>query len=168
MAGKVMSDKDARVAPEMMSEAENRSGLADREDTAMRPDGQTRGKPDHFKQRKDAAPQVEGTASAPAYQSATPAAAAPSSYEKAIQRALLQACHKCDYDEAEGALIDHCQECCHRIVGLIWEHTFLDKWAGDKRDPRLSQPKCHSCGGWVKVEEGGICLPCHTEDSRDD
>jgi hypothetical protein len=33
------------------------------------------------------------------------------------------------------------------------------------RDPRQSQPKCHSCGGWVKVEEGGICLPCHTEDS---
>jgi hypothetical protein len=24
------------------------------------------------------------------------------------------------------------------------------------RDPRQSQPKCHSCGGWVKVEEGGI------------
>jgi hypothetical protein len=37
-----------------------------------------------------------------------------------------------------------------------------------QRDPRQSQPKCHSCGGWVKVEEGGICLPCHTEDSRDD
>jgi hypothetical protein len=34
-----------------------------------------------------------------------------------------------------------------------------------QRDPRQSQPKCHSCGGWVKVEEGGICLPCHTEDS---
>jgi hypothetical protein len=32
-----------------------------------------------------------------------------------------------------------------------------------QRDPRQSQPKCHSCGGWVKVEEGGICLPCHTE-----
>jgi hypothetical protein len=32
-------------------------------------------------------------------------------------------------------------------------------------DPRQSQPKCHSCGGWVKVEEGGICMPCHTEDS---
>jgi hypothetical protein len=31
------------------------------------------------------------------------------------------------------------------------------------RDPRQSQPKCHSCGGWVKLEEGGICLPCHTE-----
>jgi hypothetical protein len=31
------------------------------------------------------------------------------------------------------------------------------------RDPRQSQPECHSCGGWVKVEEGGICLPCHTE-----
>jgi hypothetical protein len=37
-----------------------------------------------------------------------------------------------------------------------------------RTDPRQSQPKCHSCGGWVKVEEGGICLPCHTEDSRDD
>ena len=32
-----------------------------------------------------------------------------------------------------------------------------------QRDPRQSQPKCLSCGGWVKVEEGGICLPCHTE-----
>jgi hypothetical protein len=32
-----------------------------------------------------------------------------------------------------------------------------------QNDPRLSQPKCHSCGGFVKVEEGGICLPCHTE-----
>jgi hypothetical protein len=31
------------------------------------------------------------------------------------------------------------------------------------RDPRQSQPKCHSCGGWVKLEEGGICLPCHAE-----
>lgn len=32
-----------------------------------------------------------------------------------------------------------------------------------QRDPRLSQPKCHSCGGFLKIEEGGICLPCHTE-----
>lgn len=31
------------------------------------------------------------------------------------------------------------------------------------RDWRLHQPKCHSCGGFVKVEEGGICLTCHTE-----
>jgi hypothetical protein len=30
-------------------------------------------------------------------------------------------------------------------------------------DPRQSQPKCHSCGGWVKVEEGGLCIPCYTE-----
>lgn len=30
-------------------------------------------------------------------------------------------------------------------------------------DPRQSQPRCLSCGGWVKVEEGGICMPCHTE-----
>lgn len=33
-------------------------------------------------------------------------------------------------------------------------------------DPRYSQPKCHSCGGWVKVEEGGICMPCHTEQEQ--
>ena len=33
-------------------------------------------------------------------------------------------------------------------------------------DPRHSQPKCHSCGGWVKVEEGGICMPCHTEQEQ--
>jgi hypothetical protein len=30
-------------------------------------------------------------------------------------------------------------------------------------DPRQSQPKCLSCGGWVKVEEGGLCIPCYTE-----
>jgi hypothetical protein len=35
-----------------------------------------------------------------------------------------------------------------------------------QRDPRLNQPKCHSCGGFVKVEEGGICLPCHTDSDR--
>jgi hypothetical protein len=25
-------------------------------------------------------------------------------------------CNKCDYDEAEGTLLDHCDDCCHRIV----------------------------------------------------
>lgn len=25
-------------------------------------------------------------------------------------------------------------------------------------------PRCHSCGGWVKPEQGGICLPCSIGD----
>ena len=33
----------------------------------------------------------------------------------------------------------------------------------EEHDPRITQPRCHHCGGFVKVEEGGICLPCHTE-----
>jgi hypothetical protein len=34
-----------------------------------------------------------------------------------------------------------------------------------QRDPRLSQPQCHVCGGWVKLVEGGVCLPCHVDDA---
>jgi hypothetical protein len=26
-----------------------------------------------------------------------------------------------------------------------------------------SRPYCHSCGGFVKHHEGGVCLPCHVE-----
>jgi hypothetical protein len=30
-------------------------------------------------------------------------------------------CMKCDYDEAEGFLIDHCRECSHKIVAAMWK-----------------------------------------------
>ncbi len=53
----------------------------------------------------------------------------PSKYEQDVKGFLTTACGKCDYDEAEGVLIDHCKECCHRIVGQIWERTFLSKIA---------------------------------------
>lgn len=41
-----LDSRDARVAPEMMSEAENRSGLADRRTHRDEGFGLTRGKPD--------------------------------------------------------------------------------------------------------------------------
>lgn len=51
----------------------------------------------------------------------------PTKYEKGIMEILGTSCRKCDFDEAEGVLIDHCDECCRRIVGLIWERTYLSK-----------------------------------------
>ena len=42
-------------------------------------------------------------------------------------RAFLQAlialdtcCMRCDYDEAEGALVNHCDACCRKIVRALW------------------------------------------------
>jgi hypothetical protein len=230
MAGKIMSTKDAPVAPGMMSEAENRSGLADREDTAMRPDGQTRGKPDHFKQRKDAAPQEGAGPPAGPAANGEPAVAAsfanelerlpttvsgsgvalvffalhPEKRDELVRaiRSLEDAHYRAWHLEAEvngireaarapsAAVCSACGakegEPCRgnlRIADLQrYSEGITMKFAshcpdGQKcgatttgcmegecqRDPRLSQPKCHSCGGWVKVEEGGICLPCHTE-----
>lgn len=25
-------------------------------------------------------------------------------------------------------------------------------------------PRCLTCGGWVKPEQGGVCMPCNTEE----
>lgn len=100
--------RDAPVAPGMMSEAENRSGRADREQTA------SSGKPEQFvcrcageegllclkwcgdKACKDAPQQVEGTASAPAYQSATPAGALPSARGEPVL--------KSEWEQAQAAI----------------------------------------------------------------
>jgi hypothetical protein len=48
------------------------------------------------------------------------------------ERAVLQAtvavelcCSKCDYDEAEGALINHCDACCRVIVQKLWKRREL-------------------------------------------
>ena len=51
----------------------------------------------------------------------------PTNYEKDVRAFLGTVCKNCDIDEAEGVLIDHCKECCHAIVGMIWQRTFLDK-----------------------------------------
>ena len=35
---------------------------------------------------------------------------------------LEEGCHQgCDYDEAEGDLIDHCDACCRKITVLAYE-----------------------------------------------
>lgn len=31
------------------------------------------------------------------------------------------------------------------------------------RDYHCTAPRCLSCGGWVKPDEGGTCLPCSSE-----
>ena len=35
---------------------------------------------------------------------------------KTILRDALKGCGKCDWDEAEGALFDHCEECCRNVT----------------------------------------------------
>jgi hypothetical protein len=34
---------------------------------------------------------------------------------------VLEGCPHCDYDEAEGGLMNHCDACCRRVTALTWE-----------------------------------------------
>lgn len=47
----------------------------------------------------------------------------------AILKALA-GCRGCEYDEADGALFNHCDKCCRRITTLAWE------WAHASRKRR--------------------------------
>ncbi len=38
---------------------------------------------------------------------------------------LQRCCPHCTYDEAEGMLLDHCPECCHKIVQELWQAFYL-------------------------------------------
>jgi len=40
-------------------------------------------------------------------------------------RELLKGCNQCDWDEAEGGLLNHCPACCHKVTTLAWE-TFME------------------------------------------
>lgn len=33
---------------------------------------------------------------------------------------LLEGCSRCDYDEAEGEILNHCNECCRKVVAHCW------------------------------------------------
>lgn len=37
-------------------------------------------------------------------------------FRTAVERVLWSSCGKCDHDEAEGGVVDHCDKCCRRIV----------------------------------------------------
>ena len=37
-------------------------------------------------------------------------------------RDVLRGCPHCEYDEAEGGLINHCDMCCRKITSMIWQH----------------------------------------------
>lgn len=39
--------------------------------------------------------------------------------EKELRKALA-GCSRCDYDEAEGGLLDHCDKCCRNIATVAW------------------------------------------------
>lgn len=38
---------------------------------------------------------------------------------------LLKGCQRCDYDEAEGVLIDHCAECRRKVTLFAWK-TYME------------------------------------------
>lgn len=42
-------------------------------------------------------------------------------FNRARKKLTATSCMACDYDEAEGILIDHCKECCHKIVREMWQ-----------------------------------------------
>ena len=35
--------------------------------------------------------------------------------------AALQGCGSCDWDEAEGGLVNHCAACCRKVTMAAWE-----------------------------------------------
>lgn len=39
--------------------------------------------------------------------------------DEALRKAL-EGCSGCEYDEAEGGLINHCNKCCREIAGAAW------------------------------------------------
>ena len=49
---------------------------------------------------------------------------------------LDDTCMKCDYDEAEGYLINHCNDCCRRIVTKLWRlrERVMRRRCGEERD----------------------------------
>jgi hypothetical protein len=42
-------------------------------------------------------------------------------FKRARKHLTKTNCMACDYDEAEGFLIDHCRECSHKIVCELWK-----------------------------------------------
>jgi hypothetical protein len=40
-------------------------------------------------------------------------------------RRLLAGCSKCEYDEAEGGIVNHCDACCRKFTtaGWRWAHA---------------------------------------------
>jgi hypothetical protein len=41
---------------------------------------------------------------------------------------LRDGCGSCSFDEAEGALVDHCDECLHAIAQLAYALIVSDGW----------------------------------------
>lgn len=40
-----------------------------------------------------------------------------------ILEALCTSCSRCEFDEAEGLVVNHCNACCRKIVGKVWKTT---------------------------------------------
>lgn len=40
---------------------------------------------------------------------------------------VTNSCGACDYDEAEGGLVNHCPKCCHRIATAAWAFVHQEK-----------------------------------------
>lgn len=35
---------------------------------------------------------------------------------------ILEGCHRCEFDEAEGDIVDHCADCCRRGMAWAYQH----------------------------------------------
>lgn len=58
------------------------------------------------------------------------------------RKVLQTCCPHCDYDEAEGILLDHCKDCCHKIVTELWQAFYISSDAQHaSAKPRLRPNK---------------------------
>jgi len=58
--------------------------------------------------------------------------------DKMALRPLMEldnTCPHCDYDEAEGGLLNHCDACCRKIVTALWAYRqgLRSRIAAEKR-----------------------------------
>lgn len=42
-------------------------------------------------------------------------------------RAALQGCGECEYDEAEGGIMDHCPKCKLKVTQLAWDFFVVER-----------------------------------------
>lgn len=62
---------------------------------------------------------------------------------QAGRRVVVDGCMRCEYDEAEGGLVNHCDACCRKITtelyGLLVRGDMPPRSPRERRDDRRSE-----------------------------
>lgn len=53
---------------------------------------------------------------------------------QASRKSLMAGCNGCDYDEAEGGLVNHCDACCRKITARLYGLLVLGEMPEPKKE----------------------------------